>query len=491
MCGCVFLWLPFPLTMLPISSIEFVSVEFALFFLLFLPVYWAVRSARAQNALLLAASFGWLALLNVEFALALAGYALFVAFVARRIEADREAARGWLALGVVGAVGHLALYKYAHLLPQAGSAQWLLPLGLSYYTFQSISYMHEVYTGRIRPWGWSEVPLFLGFFPTISSGPIWRAGQARSVLGTHAGADTQLPARADAPRRTMQRPALALLLALLGVAKVWWLSGWVEEHLVAQVFVAPAAYDAPAVLLAVYAALMQLYLNFSGHADLAIAIAMLLGFSLPPNFATPFWAHNIRDFWGRWHISLSTWIRDYIYIPLGGSRHGFARTQLNLLAAMLLSGIWHGASWAFALWGLAHGLALVLLNMGDALAGGRDRLAALGLPGRALGRIFTLSFVAFSFLVFRCATLDELEAVFATLAAPDAWGAPSALTLADAAALAALWLAQPLAAPLVQRGARVLEALPRPLWCLPLAAAVLLLFVMAPSGVPGFLYANF
>ena len=478
--------------MLPISSIEFVSVEFALFFLLFLPVYWAARSRRAQNVLLLLASSVWLALLNIEFALVLAGYALFVAFVARRIDADREAARIWLTLGIVGAVGHLALYKYAPLLPQAAGAQWLLPLGLSYYTFQSISYMHEVYTGRIRPWAWSEVPLFLGFFPTVTSGPIWRAGDARKAPGMQPGADSQLPARAGAPRRTMQQPAQALLLALLGVAKVWWLSGWVEEHLVGQVFVAPAAYDAPGVLLAVYAALMQLYLNFSGHADLAIAIGMLLGFRLPPNFATPLWAHNVRDFWKRWHISLSTWIRDYIYIPLGGNRCSFARQQFNLLAAMLLSGIWHGASWVFALWGLAHGLALVLLNVGDKLAGDKpDRLASFGAPGRALGYILTLSFVAFTFLVFRCATLEEFESVFEALAAPGTWSAPTAETLAGVAALVALWLAQRLEQPLVERGARVLERLPRPLWCLPLAAAMLLLFVMAPSGVPGFIYANF
>lgn len=477
--------------MLPLSSIEFVSVEFALFFLLFLPVYWAARSRRAQNALLLAASFGWLALLNAEFALVLAGCALFVAFVARRIEADREAAGGWFTLGIVGVLGHLALYKGAHLLPGAGAAGWLLPLGLSYYSFQSISYMHEVYAGRIRPWGWSEVPLFLGFFPTVTSGPIWRAGPARSVLGRHAGADAQLPARAGAPRRTMQRPALALALALMGAAKVWWLSGWVEENLLAQVFVAPAAYDAPAVLLAIYAALMQLYLNFSGHADLAIAIGMLLGFTLPANFAAPFWAHNIREFWERWHISLSTWIRDYIYIPLGGSRCGFVRTQCNLLAAMLLSGVWHGTGGTFVLWGLVHGLALVLLNCGDALACGRNRLAALGLVGRTLGRACTVSFVAFSFLVFRCATLSEMGDVLAVLAAPDAWSAPASGTLAGAAALAALWLAQPLAMPCVQRCASALERLPRPLWCLPLAAAMLLLLVMAPSGVPGFLYANF
>ncbi|MBQ6657490.1 MAG: MBOAT family protein [Ottowia sp.] len=478
--------------MLAISSIEFVSVEFALFFLLFLPVYWvAARSRRAQNALLLAASLGWLAVLNIRFALVLVGVALFVAFMARRIYADRKHARIWFTLGVVGVVGHLALYKYAHLLPALGNAQWLLPLGLSYYTFQSISYMHEVYTGRIQPWAWNEVPLFLGFFPTITSGPIWRAGQAHSVLGTHAGADSQLPARFCAPRRTMQRPALALVLAVLGVVKVWWLSGWVEEQCIAQVFTLPAASDAPGVLLAVYAAAMQLYLNFSGHADLAIALGMLLGFSLPPNFAAPFWAHNIREFWGRWHISLSTWIRDYIYIPLGGSRHGFARTQFNLLAAMLLSGIWHGASGLFALWGLAHGLALVALNCGDKLTGGRERLAALGLPGRALGRFFTLSFVAFTFLVFRCATLDEMRDVLAVLASPDAWGVPTASTLAGVAALAALWLAQPLVAPIVERSACALERWPRPLWCLPLAAAALLLLVMAPSGVPGFLYANF
>ena len=476
---------------LQISSVEFVSVEFALFFLLFLPVYWAVRTPRAQNALLLAVGLGWLVLLAPGFALTLLGYAFFVAFVARQIAADRRAARSWLVLGIVGGIGHLALYKYGPLLPhdEADGVRWVMPLGLSYYTFQSITYMHEVYAGRIRPWRWGDVPLYLGFFPTISSGPIWRAGQARSVLGVHKGADAQLLVRADAPPRTMQQPALALLLGLLGLAKVWWLSGWVEESLVAQVFSAPS--DAPGVLLAIYAAAAQLYLSFSGHADLAIAIGMLLGFRLPPNFAAPFWAYNIRDFWGRWHISLSTWIRDYIYIPLGGSRGKFARTQFNLLAAMVLSGIWHGASWLFLLWGLAHGLALVLLNVGDRLAGGKARLAALGWPGRTLGRATTLTFVAFSFLVFRCATLGDLRDVLLVLVTPEAWSAPTADTLRGAAALALLWLLQPLAAPLLARSARALDVLPRPLWFLPLGAAFWLLLVMAPSGVPGFIYANF
>ena len=488
---------------LPIESIEFVSLEFAFFFLAFLPLYWAAaKSPRTQNLLLLAATFGWLALLNPAFAAVLGFYALFVALIGRQIQDarlaypdDERAGRPWLVVGIAGSLVHLALYKYAEclrtLMPgglQNGMVELLLPLGLSYYTFQSITYMVAVYRGRIQPWPWYEVPLFLGFFPTISSGPIWRADDSKSVAGRHPGADAQLHGE---QAREMIRPALALILILWGVAKIWWLAGWLEENHVKPVFAEPADHDVFSVLVAVYGFTVQLYLNFSGHADVAIGLAMLLGFRLPPNFAAPFLAHNLRDFWNRWHISLSTWIRDYIYIPLGGSRCGFGRTQLNVTIAMTLSGVWHGAAWTFVLWGLIHGLGMAALNCGDRFFGGRDRLAALGRAGRRLGIVATLSFVAFSFLVFRCGTLGEVGEVLAALTVHAQWQIPAFADLLCACLLPIALFCLPLAPTLFDRFARTLERMPVGVWCLPLAAAVFFLLIVAPSGVPGFIYANF
>ena len=507
--------------MLPLSSVEFVSVEFAFFFALFLPLYWlAAPAPRVQNVMLLLASFAWLVLLNVAFAAALAAYAFFVAFVGRMIDSERQAAfdralvrarknagkggilnmragRGWLIVGIAGALGNLALYKYADalgaLLEVQGAGGWLLPLGLSYYTFQSITYLVALYKGNIRPWAWHEVPLYLAFFPTISSGPIWRADAMKSVAGVCPGAAGQLHianTNENAPaRRHMWHPALALVLIAWGAAKIWWLAGWMEATLLAPVFVEPAAFDATSVLVAIYGALVQLYLNFSGHADIAVGLAMLLGFRIPTNFAEPLLACNMRDFWARWHISLSTWIRDYVYIPLGGNRGSFARTQFNLLAAFALSGIWHGATWTFLLWGLAHGLALVLLNVVARVTGGW-RLSALGWPGRMLAHAATLSFAAFTFLVFRCPTLDDIAAVLAALAPGSDW-APPPTALWGAAALLAGAACLPLLRRAPQRAARVLARLPAPLWCLPLAAVLFFLLIAAPAGVPGFIYAKF
>ena len=244
-------------------------------------------------------------------------------------------------------------------------------------------------------------------------------------------------------------------------------------------------------LAAVYGYTVQLFMDFSGYSDLVIGMAMLLGFRLPENFNMPLRAYNIRDFWDRWHITLSTWIRDYIYIPLGGSRHGFTRTQINLMLAMLLSGIWHGQGWNFLLWGALHGAALVLLNIGDKIGGRREILAASRIA-RLIGILFTLHFVCFSFVVFRTASLSDAALVFQSLAGQGAgWRMPelpvAALLVLFAAALAAYGLL----ARVFRCAAAALEKLPVWLWWLPLTAAMVLLMVLAPSGIPGFIYANF
>ncbi len=477
----------------------FLSIEFALFFLLFLPLYWLCRpSPRLQNLLLLAAGLGWLVYIAPLAALALAAFSLAVSLLAQLLTRSRSTAarRWWLGAGVVLALANLVFFKFSDffrpLLQQhSGSTlpDILMPLGISYYTFQGIAYLVALYRGQSPRLGTLQQLLHFGFFPTITSGPIIRAAAFKGSGGRlEAGMAEQI--RTAAPR-DMVKPALAVSLIVLGIAKKWWLAGTLGESWVDPVFENPLQYDAPSVLAAVYGYTVQLFMDFSGYSDLVIGMAMLLGFRLPENFNMPLRAYNIRDFWDRWHITLSTWIRDYIYIPLGGSRHGFTRTQANLMIAMLLSGIWHGQGWNFLLWGALHGAALVLLNIGDKIGGRREILAASRI-GRLIGILFTLHFVCFSFVVFRTASLGDATLVFQSLAGQGAgWRMPelpvAALLVLFAAALAAYGLL----ARAFRFAAAALEKLPVWLWWLPLTAAMVLLMVLAPSGIPGFIYANF
>ena len=477
----------------------FLSIEFALFFLLFLPLYWLCRpSPRLQNLLLLAAGLGWLVYIAPLAALALAAFSLAVSLLAQLLTRSRSTAarRWWLGAGVVLALVNLVFFKFSDffrpLLQQhSGSTlpDILMPLGISYYTFQGIAYLVALYRGQSPRLGTLQQLLHFGFFPTITSGPIIRAAAFKGSGGRlEAGMAEQI--RTAAPR-DMVKPALAVSLIVLGIAKKWWLAGTLGESWVDPVFENPLQYDAPSVLAAVYGYTVQLFMDFSGYSDLVIGMAMLLGFRLPENFNMPLRAYNIRDFWDRWHITLSTWIRDYIYIPLGGSRHGFTRTQANLMIAMLLSGIWHGQGWNFLLWGALHGAALVLLNIGDKIGGRREILAASRI-GRLIGILFTLHFVCFSFVVFRTASLGDATLVFQSLAGQGAgWRMPelpvAALLVLFAAALAAYGLL----ARAFRFAAAALEKLPVWLWWLPLTAAMVLLMVLAPSGIPGFIYANF
>lgn len=477
----------------------FLSIEFALFFLLFLPLYWLCRpSPRLQNLLLLAAGLGWLVYIAPLAALALAAFSLAVSLLAQLLTRSRSTAarRWWLGAGVVLALANLVFFKFSDffrpLLQQhSGSTlpDILMPLGISYYTFQGIAYLVALYRGQSPRLGTLQQLLHFGFFPTITSGPIIRAAAFKGSGGRlEAGMAEQI---CTAAPRDMVKPALAVSLIVLGIAKKWWLAGTLGESWVDPVFENPLQYDAPSVLAAVYGYTVQLFMDFSGYSDLVIGMAMLLGFRLPENFNMPLRAYNIRDFWDRWHITLSTWIRDYIYIPLGGSRHGFTRTQINLMLAMLLSGIWHGQGWNFLLWGALHGAALVLLNIGDKIGGRREILAASRI-GRLIGILFTLHFVCFSFVVFRTASLSDAALVFQSLAGQGAgWRMPelpvAALLVLFAAALAAYGLL----ARVFRCAAAALEKLPVWLWWLPLTAAMVLLMVLAPSGIPGFIYANF
>lgn len=473
----------------------FLSIEFAIFFLLFFPVYWGCRfSPKLQNYLLLLAGGYWLYQLNVWFFLVVFIFSLVIHFFAYCLcqTYSMKWRKGILSLAIMVALSNLFIFKYFDFFrPQL--QHWLgqsiidiiFPLGISYYTFQSIAYLVELYRAEPVKLTLAETLLHFSFFPTITAGPIARAGKMRSIYGEHSGMAVQL--QTIEPRRII-RPALAVSLMLLGIAKKWWLSGMLGEVVVDPVFANPLQYDGVSVLTAMYGYTIQLFFDFSGYTDLVIGMAMLLGFSLPRNFNMPLRAFNIRDFWNRWHISLSTWIRDYIYIPLGGSRKGWWRTQINLMIAMLLSGIWHGSGWNFLLWGGLHGVALVVLNIGDHFLG-RERFVVYQW-GKALGILLTLHFVVFSFVVFHTTSLADTLLMFTALLQNITMPVLLQTWLILGIMVATLW-----GYPLLVKGfnafVALLEKLPLGLWFIPLTLVMLLVIVLAPAGIPGFIYANF
>jgi D-alanyl-lipoteichoic acid acyltransferase DltB (MBOAT superfamily) len=222
-----------------------------------------------------------------------------------------------------------------------------LPVGLSFWTFQAISYVVDVKRRVIEPARTIDVALYLSFFPHVVAGPIVRA---REFL-------PQLQSPRD-PRDVAVGPAVVLIA--IGLVKKVAIADFLARELVDPVFGVPQAYDAPDVALAAYGYAAQIYCDFSGYTDIAIGVALLMGIVFPRNFNSPYRATSFRDFWRRWHITLSRFLRDFLYIPLGGNRHGRLQTARNIMITMLLGGLWHGAAWGFVLWGGLHGVGLVV-----------------------------------------------------------------------------------------------------------------------------------
>ncbi|MCL4819259.1 MAG: MBOAT family protein [Vicinamibacteria bacterium] len=323
---------------------------------------------------------------------------------AAAIHASAEPARRrhFLLLSVVSNLAILGWFKYygffASNLALAGvslpALEILLPAGISFYTFKSMSYTIDVYRRDIEPArNWRDYATFVSFFPELIAGPIVRA----SVF---------LPQMARTLGPTRSRLAIGGSLFLLGLTK----KVVVADRLAVvadAVFASPAAWDPVTVWLGLLAYTLQIYCDFSGYSDMAIGTAHAIGFDLPENFDMPYLAASVAEFWRRWHITLSTWLRDYLYIPLGGNRSGAARTEINLMATMLLGGLWHGASWNFVLWGALHGGALVVHRAWSRL--GRP------LP-RPIATALTFAFVAACWVPFRATSFADTRTIFERLA---------------------------------------------------------------------------
>ncbi|HVS16485.1 MAG TPA: MBOAT family O-acyltransferase, partial [Thermoanaerobaculia bacterium] len=332
----------------------FTELRFLTFFVAVLAVYWALPANRPRKLWLLIMSFAFYAAWDWRF-LSLIFFSISVDYLVGRGlgRTAREGPRRALLLASLGAnLGLLGFFKYFGFFVEQAielgallglelhrpSLEIVLPVGISFYTFQTLSYSIDVYRRKIEPTrDLLDLALFVAFFPQLVAGPIVRARDF-------------LPQLERARRWAEVRAAPHLTLFLLGFIK----KACVSDNVAATVdayFAAPQAYDAAGAWIAVLLYAIQIYCDFSGYSDMAIASAGLLGYDLGPNFQHPYVAASPREFWQRWHISLSTWLRDYLYVPLGGNRHGEPRTHRNLMLTMLLGGLWHGAAWSFVLWG--------------------------------------------------------------------------------------------------------------------------------------------
>ena len=456
------------------QAVSLLSIESGLCFLLFFSLYWSLCwNTRLQNILLLAGSYGLVASFSPFALYVLFGYTLLVYLLG--LVAATWPGR-WFVTGALLALvlGGFYLFKYQDLLAAGAQAalglplpvlQVLVPIGFSFYAFHSVSYLVAINRRELEPVPPLDLALYLAFFPSLIAGPVNRAGE-------------MLPQIRTTGMRQVLEPQRALGLVALALVKVFLLSGWLGSEWVDPVFETPGNFTPAQVLLAVYGYSLQIYFNFSGYTHLVTAVALLLGFRLPVNFDAPYVARNLREFWLRWHISLSSFIRDYVYIPLGGNRRGVWLATLNMFLAMLVSGLWHGASLNFLIWGALHGAGLGLYKL----------YARLHWSAPAwLARVLTFHYVALAWVFFRSSSLEGALDMFRGLSAADLLGNSGLLLLTCTLALAIY----PQALALLRGGFAASTRLPWQFYPLPFALFLALVIFAAPSGVPGFIYAGF
>ncbi len=401
----------------------FNSAEFAIFLPLMFVVYWYCcgRDRRVQNVVLLAGSlvfYGWW---DPRFL----GLILFSAVldfcVGNLIDRSQSVLvrRGLLALSICVNFGILGMFKYYNFFaeslnesllacgfsPAAARLDVVLPVGISFYTFQTVSSSIDIYRGTLKPTRDLVAYLsFVTFFPQLVAGPIERAGHL-------------LP-------QFLQRREFRLQEAADGCRQALW--GLFKKVVIAdncaalanQVYGAPAEASSAALLAGTFLFTIQIYCDFSGYSDIAVGTARLFGFSLMQNFATPYFSRDIAEFWRRWHISLSTWFRDYVYLPLGGSRCSRGQMIRNTLAVFLISGLWHGANWTFVVWGLLNALYFLPLQLSGANRRLTSRTAAAKLlpaPREVLQIAATFLLTMVAWIFFRAASLSDAVTILRRL----------------------------------------------------------------------------
>lgn len=390
---------------------NFNSIEFTVFFPVVVLLYALVFGRqRLRYSLLLGASYFFYMSWNWRYA----GLILFSTSVDYLVglKLDREEVLGrrkaLLVLSLVTNLGLLAYFKYnnffvdstGELLAWLGFEfdvrafrhDFLLPVGISFYTFQSLSYTIDLFRRKIPvERDFLRFALYVAFFPQLVAGPIVRAADF-------------LPQLQRRPNVTEDRVHSGVALMFRGLFKKVILADLLAGLGVDAVFANPQEFSSVTLLLAIYGYSFQIYNDFSGYSDIAIGAARVLGFDLPDNFNRPYLAQNVREFWTRWHISLSSWLRDYLYIPLGGNRRSKGRVRFNLMATMVLGGLWHGAAMNFVFWGFWHGILLVLARGSNREPSSTSRWTV------AWRRFACFHLIAFSWLLFRISDVPKLVA---------------------------------------------------------------------------------
>lgn len=463
----------------------FPTASFVLFFLLVFVGGWLLFCGRTSwRAFMLAASYVFYSFFDWRMAALMAAASVLAWVLLRAIAAARGAARR--ALTGASVALHLALLVYFKFLGFFVSsfvgalalvgvhAPWAvmqaaLPVGISFFVFRAIGAAVDVHRREAEAPGLLDYALFAMFFAYVSAGPIVRLGEVVA----------QFRARHD-PRRVRSAEAFGLIAA--GLVKKMLVADYLARTVVDSVFATPALHTPLETLAGIYGYAVQIYCDFSGYTDMAIGIALLLGVSLPVNFDAPYAAASLQHFWRRWHVTLSNWLRDYLYIPLGGSRRGTGRTYVNLVVTMLLGGLWHGAGWTFVIWGAIHGAWLALER---AVRGERAKPL---LPAPA-GWFVTFNVVCAAWVFFRAETLPGALAVFARLGSKWSWSTelPAAVWVLIAAGVVVQFVPKDWRVSL-----RRSFALLRPAWQgVALALVMFVVSVLGPEGPAGFIYSGF
>lgn len=374
----------------------FSSGTFWVLFLVFIPVYSLLKRRLWQMIVFVVAfSFYFYYKSSGVFVVLLFATSLFDWLLSRLLVRLKSvtARKLCVACSLTASLGILGYFKYANFFLWNISVMvganfqpldLILPVGISFYTFQSISYIVDVYKGRVAPTRtWLEYAFFLSFFPALVAGPIVRA-------------DYFLPQIRENRHATRDEVYMGFWLIILGVVKKAIIADYIAQYN-DLIFQSPTGYSGFETVMGIIGYTMQIYCDFSGYSDMAIGIALIMGFRLAQNFNFPYKSQNLTDFWRRWHISLSTWLRDYIYIPLGGNRKGTRRTYINNFATMLIGGLWHGAAWKFVFWGAMHGAGLAVHKASNPWL---DRLGS-SWPVKALSWFVTMTVVALLWVFFR------------------------------------------------------------------------------------------
>ena len=405
----------------------FNSIDYFLFLAAVFAIYWFLRKWEGLRILfLLAMSYFFYMSWNPKFIFLIIGSTVLDYICGRQIHKQKKTVirKFFLVISLSGNLGLLFLFKYYDFFAASinhtatffgydfvlKNAGFILPVGISFYTFQSLSYTIDIYRKKIKPSdSLIQFAMYVAFFPQLVAGPIVRASTFLSQFKTKKYFDS---------KKVFQ----GLFLILLGMIKKVVIADYLAVNMVDRVFETPKLYSSTEVIASVYAYTLQIFNDFSGYSDIAIGSAMLFGYKLPVNFNMPYAARNIKEFWSRWHISLSTWLRDYLYISLGGNRKGMLKMYRNLLVTMLLGGLWHGAGWNFIIWGALHGMALMIHRTFFLMRSSKKKK-----PRKPKGQffaiivtlcstVFTFHFVCFCWIFFRAESLGKAVEILRSIA---------------------------------------------------------------------------